>query len=65
MKIWNKIVLGNEEGLNIVVESVVLKRTWIEDENIVVTKDQPKMDQIEEEDSDNNDENFWEQSVLV
>jgi len=58
LKIWNKIVLGNEEGLNIVVGAIVLKWTWIEDENIVIGKDEPKMDLVS--DSEEDDDNFWE-----
>jgi hypothetical protein len=34
--------------LNIVVGAFVLKRTWIEDENVIVTKDEPKMEILSE-----------------
>lgn len=64
LKIWSKLVLGNEEGLNIVVGAFVLKRTWIEDENVIVTKDEPKME-ILSEGTEFDDENLWEQSVLL
>ena len=63
LKIWNKIVLGNEEGLNIVVGAIVLKRTWIEDENIIVSQDEPRLDQ--EPESEEDDENYREQSVIL
>ena len=65
LKIWSKLVLGNEEGLNIVVGAFVLKRTWIEDENVIITKDEPKMDILSDEGTEFDDENLWEQSVLV
>ena len=58
-------MLGNDEGLNIVVSAVVLKRTWIEDENVVIGKDEPKMDLIDIDDSDEDDENMRDHSVLM